>query len=509
MRPPPSHQPNAPPCSMTFTPLKHIVFIPGPPWGHLRPGLKTALRMTEKFPDLFISLFVYSTEVSKATKYLNAQPSAFSRRVRLVTAASNEGDPAMSPGNEIEMLNALESAFGLWMTKEVQQPTIVQVDGRPINQPSMIIEDVFSGGVGLACKDVHQLPIVAWWLMSAASLISIVGDGRDAQDVDISEKTIQGDKSTLTETGQKYSQDNTNRLISIPGVPPFYEWEAATQDLPFMKPFMGYMMGRFMNMLKHAEAVICCTAFEYEPITASAISSALKVAPFFIGPSVDVASPHQPDPNSPVTQFLDRAYTEQGAHSVIYIAFGTFFFPPPSSMSLLMAAVDEIPKAGFKFIFALSSERAQIDQAWIDAHVQAGNAIFPEWTNQTAVLEHPAIHYFLSHGGWNSSTEAIGDQPLDATQIANVHDCGFELLQVRTGPAKSVAYQNGTDVKIVGTEDAVREEMKRILALSKGSRGEHQRTNMRLLGKVVADSLAPGGSGDMGLDRFGKALGLA
>jgi hypothetical protein len=70
----------------------------------------------------------------------------------------------------------------------------------------------------------------------------------------------------------------------------------------------------------------------------------------------------------------------------------------------------------------------------MDGHVQAGNAIFPEWTNQTAVLEHPvsssdffvsfvvsyippllsrraispqAIHYFLSHGGWNSSTEAI------------------------------------------------------------------------------------------------------
>ncbi|KAG8700938.1 hypothetical protein FRC11_012552 [Ceratobasidium sp. 423] len=156
----------------------------------------------------------------------------------------------------------------------------------------------------------------------------------------------------------------------------------------------------------------------------------------------------------------------------------------------------------------------------MDAHVRAGNAIFPGWTNQTAILEHPAIHYFLSHGGWNSSTEAIvrgvpmifwpiaGDQPLNAVQITSGHDCGFELLQVRTGPAKSTAYQNGTEVKIVGTEEAVREEMKRVLELSKGPRGEHQRTNTRLLGGIVADSLAPGGSGDIGLERFGQALGL-
>lgn len=508
---------------MTYTPLKHVVFMTSPQWGHLRPALKTSLRMIEKFQDLYISVFVYSTAVDKATKYLNAQNSTYSRRIRLVTATSHEGNCAVSTDNVTELFISLRKGFKLWITSELQEPSIIQLDGRPINQPSLIIEDLFGGGTSLACKDVHQLPIVGWWLMSAASLPSIPGIREYAEEADVVKTITQGvvQDKILTNGGKKYPQDISNQLACLPGIPPFYEWEAVTHEIPFMKPLMADLLSGWKKMVEYVDTVLCCTTFEFEPISASYLSNAFKMTPLFIGPSVDLPSPHQPDPSSPITQFLDQAYTERGAHSVIYVAFGTVFFPPPSSLSLLMAVLDEIPRAGLRFILALSSESAQLDQTWMDGHIEAGNAIFPQWTNQTEVLEHPAIHYFLSHGGWNSSTEAIvrgvpmifwpiaGDQPLDAIQIAGVHDCGFELLQVRTGPAKSVAYQNGTNVEIVGTEGAVREEMRRLLEMSKGPRGKHQRTNMRLLGKVFTDSLAPGGSGDTELGRFGRVMGLA
>ncbi|KAF8750337.1 Glycosyltransferase family 1 protein [Rhizoctonia solani] len=222
----------------------------------------------------------------------------------------------------------------------------------------------------------------------------------------------------------------------------------------------------------------CGIAFEMEPICAASLSTAFgrPIAPFFIGPAVDLTPPQQLDPDSPVTQFLDRSFTEKGAHSLGITPHG---------------CPRRDPKAGFRFVFALSSESAGVNQEWMDGHIEAGNAIFPRWANQTAVLEHPAIHYFLSHGGWNSSTEALvrgvpmifwpfmGDQATNALQIANIHDCGFELLQVRTGPAKSKSYQNGADVEIIGTDDAVREEMRRILDLS----------------KAIIASLGSGGSG--------------
>ncbi|CCO33750.1 hypothetical protein BN14_07836 [Rhizoctonia solani AG-1 IB] len=509
---------------MVNLPLKHIVFVPGPPWGHLRPGMKTALRLVEKFQDLFISLFVYDTELNKAIKYLNAQPSAYTKRIRIVTESSN-GGPAVSSSDMMEMIKSLEAAFSSWITKEVQQASIVQVDARPVNAPSLIIEDLFTAGVTLASKAVHKLPVVGWWLMPAASLVVYLKLLNFGQEQTISESLpLSGaqSKHSLTDANRIDSQETLDRMVSVPGIPPYYEWEFATQDVPDMQPLIAFLSPRLVNMIKHLETVFCCTTFEMEPIVAAALlgSFGKPMKTFFVGPSVDLIPPHLPNPSSPVTQFLDRAYTDNGAHSVIYISFGTLFFPLPSSTSHLMAALDEIPKAGLRFVFALSSANATLDKSWMDGHVQAGNAIFPEWTNQTAVLEHPAIHYFLSHGGWNSSTEAIvrgvpmifwpmaADQPMNSIQIATVHDCGFELLQVRTGPAKSTAYRNGTEVEIVGTEDAVRDEMKRILKMSKGLRGKHQRMNVRMLGQVVVDSLGPGGSGDIALGNLGQAIGL-
>ncbi|CAE6482197.1 unnamed protein product [Rhizoctonia solani] len=498
---------------MSDASFKHIVFIPAPSWGHLRPAMKTSLRMVEKFQDLFISLFVYDSEVPKATKYLDTQPATYSDRIRIVAASGSDEEPALPPGSPIEKVINMEKYFDSWITKELGQTTITQVQGRSVGKPSWIIEDLFNGGVSLACKDLHKLPIA----------LCQQGNKENGHAARIYENLAQRTDLSLNELGETYLQELSSRLICIPGLPVHHEWELATQYFPFMPPLVTRMLRRRENVIQHVDSILCCSTFEMEPISAAALSNALNkpITPFFIGPAVDAVLPRQTEPDSPVTQFLDRAYAEKGAHSVIYIAFGTAFFPLPSSMSHLTTILDEIPSHGFKFIFALPSARAkQLDQSWMDNHIQAGNAIFPEWTNQTAVLEHPAVHYFLSHGGWGSSTEAlvrgvpmifwpfVSDQPANSMQIATLHNCGFELLQVRTGPAKSTAYQNGSEVEIVGTENAVREEIRHILELSKGPRGTHQRMNARMLGKVIAGSVTPGGSGDIALERFGKGLGL-
>ncbi|KAF8750403.1 Glycosyltransferase family 1 protein [Rhizoctonia solani] len=497
-------------------PLKHVVFLSAPAWSHLRPALKTALRMVEKFPDLFISLFVYHSELSNANKYLSNQQSVCSRRIKIVTGSSVKTAPTLATSNPMEMLDFLELSFKLWITSELQLGSVIQVDGRPVDAPSVIMEDVFNGGMSLSCKNEHNLPIVGWWLATSASLMT------KAADVLVQLNKINFISTTfdwVLNISSQLLQNASDRLINIPGLPPHREWELNPQYFPFMPLFMAYLVPRVTRIINEVDAIACCTTLEMEPVCAASLSSSFKypIESFFIGPAVDLASPnHENDSESLVTQFLNRAYAEKGAHSVIYIAFGTVFFPSSGSIPHLMAILDEIPKAGLKFIFSLSSASAKLEKAWMDAHIAAGNAIFPHWTNQTA-----ATHYFLSHGGWSSCTEALvrgvpmifwpftGDQPVNSMQIAEIHDCGFELLQIRTGPAKSKAYQNGTEIEIAGTDDAVRGEMKQILDMSKGARGEQQRMNTRRLGRTIRDSLSPGGSGDLALEDFGAVLGLA
>ncbi|KDN45831.1 hypothetical protein RSAG8_04664, partial [Rhizoctonia solani AG-8 WAC10335] len=154
---------------MTDAPLKHIVFLPGISWGHVRPGMKTSLRMVEKFENLFISLIVPEWEVPKATKYLDAQSSTSSDRINLISASlSGEAAPLTSVAN---ILIQLEKSFELWITKELQDATEVRIDDRLVSKPCWIIEDQQTGGVSLACKHIHKLPVVSWWSTTAASLI--------------------------------------------------------------------------------------------------------------------------------------------------------------------------------------------------------------------------------------------------------------------------------------------------------------------------------------------------
>ncbi|KAG8699544.1 hypothetical protein FRC08_005226 [Ceratobasidium sp. 394] len=127
--------------------------------------------------------------------------------------------------------------------------------------------------------------------------------------------------------------------------------------------------------------------------------------------------------------------------------------------------IEEIVAHGFRLVFALSSPQAQLGDEFKEKMTKGGNVIFPAFTNQLKVLEHSAIHYFLSHGGWNSTTEAIvrdvpmifwpvaGDQPTNAMQVAAQLDCGFELVQIRTSTARTKAYP---DTPIVGSDKAIR-----------------------------------------------------
>jgi hypothetical protein len=125
--------------------------------------------------------------------------------------------------------------------------------------------------------------------------------------------------------------------------------------------------------------------------------------PYCVGPVVDLPAAElsmnlsscvgsDTPASDPVLRFLNRAYTDLGAQSVIYMAFGSLFFPSPESASHLLIVINEILAHGFRLVFSMSPDNANavgLTGELVEKMTKSGSAIFPEWTKQLEVLEHP------------------------------------------------------------------------------------------------------------------------
>ncbi|KAG8793767.1 hypothetical protein FRC12_001695 [Ceratobasidium sp. 428] len=511
---------------MTRPSLKHLVVVAGFGMSHIRPCLLFCIRLAAKFPNVFISVYVPGPTAPQCEAYLDTYHKGAHERVRVIPSIVDI--PIVGP---LDLMISMERSFGPWITQQLASSS-VEINGLVVEAPSYIIEDHINGGITVANKQHHQLPIAAWWVSTAASFIGHFGNAehgggwrvvtavRDAMN-----KQEPGKEKTFEEL---FAQERTDRIVCVPGLPPHYEHEQMPQNQPALLPIIAQLHGRWMAVKDQPELVVFNSVCEMESIAAEAVVNALSkpLKSFCTGLNADFPASVTPQLDihtaDPVLAFMNRAYTELGAHSVVYIAFGHFFFPPAESIRHLKIVMEEILALGLRLVFSIKAEYTKTAglEEYFDSLVESGNAVFSEWTRQLEVLEHPSLHYFLTHGGWNSITEAIvrhvpmivwpmgGDQPTNAMQIARQLDCGFELVQVRTGPARSVAFGVNGDIPIIGSDEAVRAEVQRVLKMSKDKRGAQQRLNIRALGKLARDSLKPGGSADIALEQFGKAVGL-
>ncbi|KAJ7677018.1 hypothetical protein DFH06DRAFT_1169531 [Mycena polygramma] len=188
--------------------------------------------------------------------------------------------------------------------------------------------------------------------------------------------------------------------------------------------------------------------------------------------------------NERVQAFLDRAVSQYGEKSVLYISFGSLFFPvaTPQLLEAFINTLLELEQP-FPFIFALGSKMASLPAELIQRVNDSGKGLICTfWVEQRAILQHSGVGWFLTHGGFNSVSEALlqkvpliiwpvgGEQPVNAALLSTGPNAiAIELFQVRTGPQLGPSLHS--DAKITGTvEDAV-EEFKATFAAARGARG--------------------------------------
>ena len=141
-----------------------------------------------------------------------------------------------------------------------------------------------------------------------------------------------------------------------------------------------------------------------------------------------------------------------------------------------------------------------------DPHGCATTPIADETTTEQAT------GWFLSHGGFNSTLEAInagvpligwpfiGDQPLNTIHLTETLDTGYELLEVRTGHGLRPIYRHGKTP--TGTAEAVRAEATDVLKRAFGEEGMAKRARLLALKERLDAAWGKGGASRKDVEAF-------
>ncbi|THV01909.1 UDP-Glycosyltransferase/glycogen phosphorylase [Dendrothele bispora CBS 962.96] len=199
----------------------------------------------------------------------------------------------------------------------------------------------------------------------------------------------------------------------------------------------------------------------------------------------------------PVVEFLDRMKDKFGENSVIYISFGSMFWPIDGSRVWAMA--EEFLQNNTPIILAHPGLQNEADEEKLSLLRDSPIAMELKWAPQETILSHPATGWFVAHGGWNGTQEALryrvpqifwpfgGDQPYNSALMTRTHKAGFQLFNVRSGEVgKRTPYvfdsKEISDQPIpTFTLEALRQEVRDLLVKLKGEEGAVARRNLERL----------------------------
>ncbi|GBF96195.1 hypothetical protein Rsub_08740 [Raphidocelis subcapitata] len=140
-----------------------------------------------------------------------------------------------------------------------------------------------------------------------------------------------------------------------------------------------------------------------------------------------------------ISAFLDVAEADGAA--VVYVCAGTVVDPSAEQLRELFGGMALLP--GARFIWSLKQSCHALLPPCIEAAQKQGKLLLTPWAPQLAVLCHPAVRLFVSHGGLNSMHEGLAagkpllvtpffaDQPVNAQHVVN-GGVGAQLDPART-----------------------------------------------------------------------------
>ncbi|KAJ7724603.1 hypothetical protein DFH07DRAFT_262953 [Mycena maculata] len=358
--------------------------------------------------------------------------------------------------------------------------------------------------------------ILLWW---SSALVSMPGHLNDydftaiAQEIHSDESRRQGRSMDDILTEVTLAWNGTDKLsglvVKCPGIPDMYDYERLAHGAGPAEG-VGQIIAGAQKFARAVDGFIATTSLCIEPVGVPYCSDMYRKLGqelFTVGLQAhehcwsDAA--RIPPTNVVVKTFLDNAVSQYGPKSVLYISFGSLFFPvaTPQLIEALVNTLLDL-ESPFPFIFGLGGKLASLPRETIDRVNSSGKGLVCEsWVEQRAILQHGGVGWFLTHGGFNSISESLSqgiplivwptnaEQPLNAALLSGEpNPVAIELLQVRTGPQLGPSLRGGPT--ITGTVTDASAEFKAAFDAARGARGALLTANAGKMAKVLRDARA-------------------
>ncbi|KAJ7915914.1 hypothetical protein B0H13DRAFT_2452303 [Mycena leptocephala] len=472
----------------------HIVAMLPPAWGHTISYIHAVDQMLAVDPTLVITIVQHNLIVPKMEAAL-AGCSYDKARLRLIGVGAKdlEFGPTM-------IKEALGQLCGGWM--ETIPRLAHGSEGWP--KPQAIHFDFACGGFVIEPTKAIFDPdckTLVWWTSAVISLpahFSNYDFTAIAEEIYADESKREGRSLDDIVFEASNGTDKTSGIvIKYPGGPDMYDYERlAAQKLgkaadgyiattstcvepvgvPYLREFYG----------THGKELFTIGMQAHELCWANATPAVLS--------------------NERVKSFLDRAVSEYGKKSVLYISFGCarVFFGITAQIPYMLDSRQIALLPGRHAAARRSAcDHATRTRAAIPVHLRtwvrdgvppadliqrvnaSGKGLICEfWVEQLAILQHGGVGWFLTHGGFNSVTESFTqDIPLIIWPVVAI-----ELFQIRAGP--QLAPSLHSSVKITGTVQDASEEFKATFAAARGAKGARLQENVAKISKALKEARA-------------------
>ncbi|CAK5266642.1 unnamed protein product [Mycena citricolor] len=434
-------------------PSRHIMTLLAPAWGHTLPYIHLSTRMLAQDPELGVTIVQHNLILPKLLKELSA--CAYDKD-RLRIKAVGVKEVKFSPEVVEEANKQLAEGWLDFLTEAVgaAQPLAWP-------KPHTVHMDFFVGGFVINPTKAILGPatkVVLWCSAGVTICPDHFGEynfGKIAREIFADEERragrsleeILGDVVVAWNGSDKLD----GRVVDLVGALQIYDYERNAQGAGGPRQ-IAPVWAAAQELAAVADALLCPASSALEPLGAPYCRQYYESRGkelFLVGPQMNdtewEVSVVGTGPGEPrVKAFLDDSLAKYGPKSVMYISFGSLFFPvatPHLVETMIQVLLDLEPP--LPFILVLGGAMATLPDETIDRVHSSGRGLVCDfWVDQKAILKSGAVGWFLTHGGYNSLTESLsqgiplifwpiaGEQATNAAMFSTgSNPIGIELFQ--------------------------------------------------------------------------------